>query len=127
MRSYLDSDVLIGHLRGERRASALLQRLSTESHGDLWIGALQRIEIVFFMHPHETDDTEAFLQRFRTDPLTEEIVDSAGVLYRQWHPSHGTGINDCVLAAMALLSGGRIYTRNLKHFPMPGLSVVRAW
>jgi predicted nucleic acid-binding protein len=127
MRSYLDSDVLIGHLRGDRRARALLERLSSGGHADLWIGALQRIEIVFFMHPDETDDTEAFLQRFHTDSLTEEIVDYAGVLYRQWHPSHGTGINDCVLAAMALLSGGKIYTRNLKHFPMPGLSVVRAW
>src|ERR1022692_80775 len=83
MRSYLDSDVLIGHLRGDRRARALLERLSSGGHADLWIGALQRIEIVFFMHPDETDDTEAFLQRFHTDSLTEEIVDYAGVLYRQ--------------------------------------------
>jgi predicted nucleic acid-binding protein len=127
MRSYLDSDVLIAHLRGDRRARAFLERLAAQGHEELRIGALQRIEIVFFMRPHEADDTEALLTRFQTDPVTEEIVDYAGVLYRQWHPSHGAGINDCILAAMSLLSGGKIYTRNLKHFPMPGLSVARAW
>ncbi len=127
MRSYLDSDVLIGQLRGDPRAQAFLERLSAEGQEELWIGALQRIEIVFFMGPNEADDTEALLQRFHTDPVTEEIVDYAGMLYRQWYPSHGTGINDCVLAAMALLSGGKIYTRNLKHFPLPGLVVARAW
>ena len=35
----------------------------------------QRVEIVFFMKPAESRDTAALLSRFKTQPLTQEIVD----------------------------------------------------
>jgi predicted nucleic acid-binding protein len=127
MRAYVDANVLIAHLRGDPRAEGFFDRLSSDPHQELWIGALQRVEIVFFQHPEESDEDAVVLARFRTDPLTEEVIDHGAVLHRQWHPSHGSGVNDCLLAAMALLSGGRIYTLNIKHFPMPALDVVQPW
>lgn len=47
VRAYVDSDILIWHLRGESKAAALLRRLSAEPGVDLWTGALQRAEVVF--------------------------------------------------------------------------------
>jgi hypothetical protein len=35
MRVYIDSDILIWHLRGEEKAAALLRRLSAEPGTDL--------------------------------------------------------------------------------------------
>ena len=66
MRAYIDSDILIWHLRGEAKAAALLRRLSAEPGTDLWVGALQRAEVVFFMRPREVTATRAFLSRFKT-------------------------------------------------------------
>ena len=127
MRAYIDSDILIWHLRGERRAAALLRALSREPGIELWTGALQRAEIVFFMRPEEVSPTMSLLSRFKTEPVTQEIVDDAGEIYRQWHAGHGVDVNDAILAATAATTGGKIYTQNLKHYPMPDVAVTRGW
>ena len=53
MRAYIDSDVLIWHLRGDARALSFLRRLRDEGAYELWTGAMQRAEVVFFMRPGE--------------------------------------------------------------------------
>jgi len=127
VRVYVDSDILIWHLRGDRRAAELLRRLSQDESADLWTGALQRAEIVLFARECELPETLALLLRFKTHPVTQEIVDEAGPLYRKWRPTHGIDVNDAILAATAMLTGGKIYTLNLKHYPMPDLVVLRGW
>jgi predicted nucleic acid-binding protein len=127
MRTYVDSDILIGHLRGVRKAASLLRRLSDQPASELWMGALQRAEIVFFMRESEEPATLSFLSRFKTEPVTQEIVDAAARLYRQWNPSHGTDVNDAILAATARATGGTIYTLNIKHYPMKEVAVLKGW
>jgi len=127
MRAYVDSDILIWHLRGERRAADVLRRLSAEAGMELWTGALQRAEVVFFMRPEEESPTLSFLSRFKTASVTREVMDQAGLLYRRWHPSHGIDVNDAILAATAAATGGKIYTQNVKHYPMPDIAVTKGW
>jgi predicted nucleic acid-binding protein len=127
MRAYIDSDILIWHLRGETKAANLLRRLSAESGIDLWIGAMQRAEIVFFMRSTEVAATRAFLSRFKTEAVTQQIVDLGGELYRRWNPSHGIQVNDAMLAGTVATTGGRIYTLNVRHYPMPDITVVKGW
>ena len=127
MRAYIDSDVMIWHLRGEGKALELLRRLRDDHEVELWTGALQRAEVVFFMRPGEEDATELFLTQLATAPVDQATVDAAGALYRRWNPSHGIDVGDAVLAATARRTGGKIYTLNLEHYPMPDLLVERAW
>jgi predicted nucleic acid-binding protein len=126
-RLYADSDVLIAHLRGEKKALSFFRKATKTEGVDLWLGAVQRAEVVFFMRPHEEARTLAFLSRFRTHPVTQEVVDLGGALYRKFNPSHGTDVNDALLAATVILTGGRLHTLNTKHYPMPDLTVRRAW
>ncbi len=127
MRLYIDSDVLIWHLRGESRARDFLLEICQQSEYELWVGALQRAEVVFFMRPEEEDATMLLLSRFKIAPVDAAIVDSAGALYRQWHPSHNIDVNDAILAATVRATGGKIATLNTKHYPMPDLIVDKAW
>lgn len=127
MRAYIDADVLIWHLRGDTRAKDFLKQLRHNPHYELWLCAMQRAEIVFFMRPREEEHTLLLLAEFKTAAVDQTIVDAAGKLYRQWHSSHGTDINDCFLAATALHTGGVVFTLNTKHYPMPELNVQRAW
>jgi predicted nucleic acid-binding protein len=127
MRAYLDSDVLIWHLRGERKALRFLQRLRDSEENELWTGAMQRAEIVFFMKPEEETATLLFLSQFKTASIDQRIVDAAATLYRRWQPSHGLDINDAILAATIMQTGGQIFCLNTKHYPMPGLLVKKAW
>jgi len=94
---------------------------------ELWTGALQRAEVVFFMRPEEEEATELFLSQFKTAPVNQSIVDTAGALYCKWHPSHGIEVNDAILAATAIKTGGRIFCLNRKHYPMPEALVKKAW
>jgi len=127
VRAYVDADVLIWHLRGQRKALNFLRKLRDDGEYELWTGAMQRAEVVFFMRPEEEEATLLFLSQFKTAVVDQEIVDRASVLYRQWHPSHGIDANDALLAAVGMQSGGRIYCLNTKHYPMPEVLVKRAW
>jgi predicted nucleic acid-binding protein len=56
-------------------------------------------------------------------PVDQLIIDKAGELYRKWNPRNGTDVNDAILTATALQTGGRIFTLNSKHYPMPEVTV----
>ena len=127
MRAYVDSDVLIWHLRGEPKALTFLRGLRAKRECELWTGALQRAEVVFFLRPGEEPATELFLAQFQTAPVDAPTADAAGRLYRTWHPSHGVDVNDALLAATAMRTGGKIFTLNTRHYPMPDVIVERAW
>ena len=127
MRAFIDSDVLIWHLRGEKKARNFLRRLRDGGEYELWTGAMQRAEVVFFMREHAREMTMEFLSQFRTEPVDQALVDEAGALFRQWNPSHGIDVNDAFLAASAKRTGGKIFSLNKKHYPMPGIQVTKAW
>lgn len=126
MRVFADSDILIWHLRGREEAKMRLQNL-IEREADLWIGAMQRAEIVFFMRPGEEKETLDLLSLFKTHPVDQAIIDAAGEFYRKWNPSHGMDPNDAILAATVALKGGRIITQNTSHYPMPHILVEKGW
>ena len=127
MRAYIDSDVLIWHLRGNHKALRFLQRLHNSEENELWTGAMQRAEILFFMKPEEETDTLLLLSKFKTAAIDQRIIDTAAALYRRWQPSHGLDINDAILAATVMQTGGQIFCLNTKHYPMPDLLVKKAW
>lgn len=127
MRAYIDADILIWHLRGERKALNFLRRLRDGDEYELWIGVMRRAEVVFFMRPEEEESTMLFLSQFKTEPVDQGRVDEAALLYRKWHPSHGIDINDAILAATAMQTGGRIFCLNRKHYPMTEVLVTKAW
>lgn len=127
MRAYIDSDILIWHLHGGRKALKLLKNLRDGGEYELWTGAVQRAEILFLMRPDEEEATGLFLSQFRTAPVDQTIVDIAGALYRKWNPTHGIDINDAFLAATAMNTGGRVFSLNTKHYPMEDVLVTKAW
>ena len=127
MRAYIDSDILIWHLRGEAKALHFFRGLREAQTYELWTGAMQRAEVIFFMRPGEEEDTRFFLSQFKTAPVDQAIVDRAGALYRKWNPSHGTDVNDALLAATAMLCGGHIFCLNSKHYPMPDAVIKKGW
>ncbi|NCC52771.1 MAG: type II toxin-antitoxin system VapC family toxin [Spartobacteria bacterium] len=127
MRAFIDADVLIWHLRGETKAHRFLRGLRDKGEYELWTGAMQRAEVVFFMRENEVAPTLQFLSQFKTESVDQSIIDDAGLLFRQWNPSHGIDANDAILAATTKRFGGMIYTLNLKHYPMRDIIVRQAW
>jgi len=127
VKAFIDSDVLIWHLRGERKALKLFKQLRDKEKCELWIGALQRAEVIFFMRPDEEEATLLFLSQFKTASVDQVVIDKAGELYRKYNPRYGIDVNDAILAAIVIQTGGKIYTLNTKHYPMPEVVVHCAW
>lgn len=80
MHAAVDSDVLIWYLRGEVKAHSLLERLRDDDQYELWIGAMQRAEVVFFMRPSEETATLLFLTLFQTAPADQQTLSAAHAL-----------------------------------------------
>ena len=126
MKAFVDSNILIWHLRGNEKASRFLHSLAA-GPDELWTGAMQRAEILFFTRPEEEVLTSVLLSQFKVAAVDSQVVDLGAKLFRTWHKSHGIDVNDALLAAAAALAGGQVYTQNIKHFPMQEIRVQRAW
>lgn len=114
----LDTTIAIDHLRGHRRATELLERLTVEGE-PLLASELSRFELLAGMRPDELDPTELFMGALTWVPVDEEIVRLAGSLAAEYRRSH-TGIDaiDYLIAATATVIGADLLTTNVRHFPM---------
>ena len=122
----LDTDILIDFLRGRGEARAFLGRyeaaaelpvISVVSVTELWAG----------MRQGEESATGALLAALRKIPLSEEIAEAAGNMLRIYRRSHGIELGDALIASSALQIGATLITRNLKHYPMPAVTVRRPY
>lgn len=77
------------------------------------------------MRPGEQAKTEKFLRSLEFYPVTWEVAQLAGDLFRQWRQKgHTLSYTDVTIAAVALTHGLVLVTDNQKHFPMPELPVL---
>lgn len=122
MTVLVDTSVLIDVLRGDARATELLER--ERRRAPLHASEITRLEVLAGMRPKEEASTRLLLSALMWHPVDEEIAERAGHLGREWLPSHsGMDGADLAIAATALMLEADLLTRNVRHFPMfPGLA-----
>jgi len=76
--------------------------------------------------PSEYSSLAELTEAFRVLALDREIGERAGALLRQFAGSHGLHLADALIAATALVHDLELWTRNRKHYPMPGLRFYSA-
>jgi predicted nucleic acid-binding protein len=115
-RGYLiDTDVLIDYLRGTTAAIACLEKLTPP----LFVAAPSVAELYAGVRDgRERIALTTFLNSFETIPVNHEIAVAGGVFRRDYGKSHGTGLNDAIIAATAIFINAELVTLNRKHFPM---------
>ena len=118
MKIVVDTSVLIDHLRGVDAAVRLLAESLGHNH-ELWSSTLVRTEILAGMRDSERGPTTLLLGTVRWQEVTISVADRAGELARKYLRSQpGIDTVDYVLAATTEALGARLYTLNVKHFPM---------
>lgn len=55
------------------------------------------------------------------------IADGAGEYLRKFRKSHALSIGDAVIAATAKEMGVKLVTRNIKHYPMKDVEIVKPY
>ncbi len=118
MAIIVDTSVLIDHLRGEEAARAAL-RGATAAGERLAASVLTKVEVLAGMRVPEERATRRLLDSLDWIEVDGELAERAGVLANRFLPSHpGVDPVDYVIAATAELLDARLWTRNIRHFPM---------
>lgn len=121
MKKFLiDTDILIDFLRGKETAKKYLLKLSEDS--PLYCSVITIAEIHADMRKSEERKTTVLLDSLFTIPVTEEIARIAGGLKRE-ATSHSLELDDCLIAATALVEKSVLATRNTKHYPMRNVNI----
>ncbi len=122
MAIVVDTSVLIDHLRGDERARAAL-RQAVDSGERLAASVLTKVEVLAGMRTSEERATRRLLESLDWIDVSDDLAERAGMFANQFLPSHpGVDPVDYVIAATAEYVDARLWTRNIKHFPMfPGL------
>ena len=118
----LDSNILIGFLRREDRAQAILQALVASEVPS--ISVLSIFEVRLGMRSHEVHGTEQLLRSLEAVPVDERIAGIAADLGRPALRS-GRTIDpiDLHIAATCLALDFTLVTYNIKDFRFPGLAL----
>jgi predicted nucleic acid-binding protein len=111
----LDTTFAIDHLRGDHRATELLEGLTVNGEPPL-ASELSRFEVLAGMRPDGVDPTGRFMEVLTWVPVDEAIARLAGSMAADYRRSH-SGI-DYVIAATATVIGAELLTTNVRHFPM---------
>ncbi len=118
MAALVDTSVLIDHLRGRTETRALLE--GELSAGEPLFGSvLTKVEVLAGALPREEPATRALLAALVWVEVSDAIAERAGQLAGRYLRSHpGVDIVDYVIAATVEQLRVRLWTLNVKHFPM---------
>lgn len=122
----LDTDILIDFLRGRAEARALLTRYEAAAEQPV-ISVVSVSEVWAGTRPGERAATSALLSALSKIPVSEKIAVAAGGILRTCRRSHGVELGDALIAATAVEIDGALVTRNVKHYPMLGVRVLRPY
>lgn len=118
----VDTDVLVDCLRGSTSARTWLATMPSEAFGIPGVVAMELL--MGCRNEADLQQVQKFLGAFNVVwPDSSEFARAYDLLAAHRLTS-GLNIPDCLIAAMALGRGSRLYTFNLKHFQVvPGLDV----
>ncbi len=116
MKTVFDSTVLIAHLRGGDRATALLIARRREER---LVSVVSRVEIEGGMRSAERADVARLFGVVTMVPVSDAIAQRAGAHLRAHRRSHqGIDLADYLIAATVDVHDAVLATLNVKHFPM---------
>jgi len=119
----IDTDILIDHFHSNAAALSFMKDLS-DTNEQLVISAVTVTELLGGMRLGEEARTESLLGLFDILPVDETIGRQAAAYLRAFRRSRRIDLGDALIAAMALLHGAELFTRNVKHYPMTDITAT---
>ena len=119
----IDSDVLVDHLRKERKALDFLTA-EIEKGSLLFVSVISRAEILAGMRSGEENAVKSLFELMTPIDIDVTIADKAGEYLRKFSKSHALNIGDAIIAATSHEMTLKLVTKNIKHYPMKDIEIV---
>lgn len=113
----LDSDVIVGWLRGQEPFARLIPDLLQQGEVLAWT-PVSVAEIFAGVRKGEEKRVESLFLVLETLPLSGEIGRKAGQYLHSYSRSHGVELADALVAAAAHSNSLPLWTLNKRHYPM---------
>ncbi len=117
----VDSDILSEVYRGRDRQILDRWTALSESDGAVLCSPVTVAEIWYGARPREHASIEALFTALVCVPIDDGIGRRAGEYMATFAKSHRLELGDALIAATASLYPAKLWTRNRKHYPMPGV------
>jgi len=122
----IDSDVLIDHLRKEKKALRFLAT-ELEKHSLVCISVISRVEILAGMRKGEDAIVNNLFEILTPVNIDVSIADRAGEYLRKYGKSHSLSIGDALIAATSKEMSLTLITRNVRHYPMKDITILKPY
>jgi len=122
----IDSDILIDHLRKEQNALDYIQK-KLDDDSSLFISVICRIEIFSGARKGEDETIQSLFDILTSVDVDLAIADAAGEYLRKFRKSNALSIGDAIIAATAKEMGVKLVTRNIKHYPMKDIEIIKPY
>ena len=122
-RVLLDTDVLINLLRARPATRSFLFELTRDATPCCSVVSVA--ELYAGMRESERQVTTNLLDSLIVIPVTREIAEIAGAL-RRTAGKPSAQIADCLVAATGVVEAMPVATGNVKHYRVPGVTVLPA-
>lgn len=122
----IDSDILIDHLRKEKKALDFLD--SEIGNGSiLFLSVISRAEIYAGLRKGEEEIISSLFEIITPVNVDTAIADKTGEYLRKFGKTHALNIGDAIIAATASEMKLTLATRNVKHYPMKDIIVLKPY
>ncbi len=118
----IDTNILIDILRDKKKANFLDPFISK---GQILCSVLTKSEILAGVREKEREDTEKLISKIAHIEVSYEIANIAGEYLNKYLKSFDIDIVDAIIAASAKVIGGIVVTKNIKHYPMSDIEIIR--
>lgn len=122
----IDSDILIDHLRKEKNALDFIETVIEKGHL-IFLSVVSRAEIYAGMRKGEYEAICSLFEIIKPVNVDATIADKAGEYLGKFSKSYALNIGDAIIAATASEMELSLVTRNLKHYPMKDISVLKPY
>jgi predicted nucleic acid-binding protein len=122
----IDSDILIDHLRKEQSALRYI-RQKIDDGSPLFISVISRIEILCGARKGEDETIRSLFDILTSVDVDTAIAEGAGEYLRKFRKSHAVSIGDAVIAATAKEMSMKLVTRNIRHYPMKDVEIIKPY
>ena len=122
MTVLVDSDILIEVSRGRDTAVVAKWTELSESDALILFSPVTAAELWAGARAAEFAALEALFRTLICVSTDEAVGRRAGEYLKRYRKSHSLELGDALIAASAVESGARLWTRNRKHYPMAELT-----
>ena len=123
MSVLIDTDIVIEVLRGRNAGISAEWLVLADSSEALLVSPVTLTEVRAGTFEREREAIARFFAPLAYVAIDEQVGQLAGDYLRRYGKSHGVQIADALIAASAVHSKAKLWSRNRKHYPMPELAI----